>query len=57
VSRPDEPEWLRNQLIQEAKEFIRKEYLQDPDSDSQMYDADDMVNAWLTGYLQRGEEN
>ena len=32
-----------------AAQFIRDEYLQDPESDGEIYDAHDMQNAFLAG--------
>jgi hypothetical protein len=35
-----------------ARKFIREEYLQDPDSDGEIYSAADMINAYLAGSAQ-----
>lgn len=49
--------YFDRELEREAKEFIRDEYLTNPESDSEIYSAADMVNAWRAGYDKRADED
>lgn len=39
-------------IEERAEKFIRDEYLQDPHSDGEIYNAADMINAYLAGATQ-----
>lgn len=52
VLGPHEPYemYRKRQLERIAREFIETEYLQNPNSDSEIYSANDMICAFMAGY-------
>lgn len=43
-------------IEERARQFIRDEYLQNPDSDGEIYSANDMINAYLAGSAQTQQD-